>query len=144
MRILLDTSVLVAALVEAHPRHVRALPWLQETKAGKHKLYVSTHSLSELYAVLTTLPLKPKISPLIAWRLIRENVEVSATLISLSATDYKNTVKEMAELGMRGGVIYDALIVKAARKEKVGCILTFNEKDFLRVWPEGESLINTP
>ena len=37
MRILLDTSVLVAALVEAHPRHVIALIWLKEAKAGKRK-----------------------------------------------------------------------------------------------------------
>ena len=29
MKVLLDTSVLIAAMVESHPMHERALPWLQ-------------------------------------------------------------------------------------------------------------------
>jgi len=29
MKVLLDTSVLVAAMVEAHPAHEKSLPWLQ-------------------------------------------------------------------------------------------------------------------
>jgi predicted nucleic acid-binding protein len=35
MRILLDTSVLVAAMIEAHPMHERALPWLQRVQDGQ-------------------------------------------------------------------------------------------------------------
>ncbi|MDO8722802.1 MAG: hypothetical protein Q7J31_11375 [Syntrophales bacterium] len=30
MKVLLDTSVLVAAMVEAHPAHETSLPWLSE------------------------------------------------------------------------------------------------------------------
>jgi predicted nucleic acid-binding protein len=44
MRVLFDTSVLVAALVQAHPRHSHALPWLQRAKAGEFKYLVSSHS----------------------------------------------------------------------------------------------------
>lgn len=39
----------------------------------------------------------------------------------------------MAEQGYTGGIIYDALIVKAANKADVTNILTFNTKDFKRV-----------
>ena len=32
MKILFDTSVLVAALVESHPMHTRAFPWLKKAR----------------------------------------------------------------------------------------------------------------
>lgn len=144
MKILFDTSVLVAAIVEAHPMHTRALPWLQRAKKEKVTFFVASHTLAELYAVLTTLPLKPKISSSTAWRLIHDNVETAARLISLSPSEYRATIKQMSELGLTGGIIYDALIVKAAKKSKVERLMTFNSKDFIRVWPDGESVIYTP
>ena len=146
MKILFDTSVLVAAIVESHPMHSRALPWLQQVKAAKaiDSFFVTNHSLAELYAVLTTLPVKPKISPLTARRLIHDNIETSARIVSLSSSDYRDTVKQISELGLTGGIIYDALIAKAAQKSKVDRLLTFNLDDFKRVWPDGESFIHVP
>ena len=144
MKILFDTSVLVAAIVEPHTMHKRALPWLQRVKTGEVAFFAASHTLAELYAVLTTLPLKPKISPLTAWRLVHDNVETAARLISLSPSDYRDTVKQMSELGLTGGTIYDALIVKAAKKSKVERLLTFNSNDFRRVWPDGEDFIYIP
>jgi len=144
MKTLFDTSVLVAAIVEPHPMHTRALPWLQRAKAGKIDFLVVTHTLAELYAVLTALPLKPRISPSTAWRLVHDNVETSAKIVSLSPSDYKDTVKNMSELGLTGGIIYDALVVKAAQKSGVERLLTFNADDFIRLWPGGESFIYIP
>ena len=144
MKTLFDTSVLVAAIVEPHPMHRRALPWLQRAKMGEFAFFLASHTLAELYAVLTTLPLKPKISPSTVWRLVHDNVETAARLISLSPSEYKTTVKQMSELGLTGGIIYDALIVKAAKKSKVERLLTFNFDDFMRVWPDGENFIYIP
>jgi predicted nucleic acid-binding protein len=144
MKILFDTSVLVAAIVEPHPMHRRALPWLQRVKTGRAAFFVASHTLAELYAVLTTLPLKPKISHSTAWRLIHDNVETAAKIISLSSSDYRDTVKQMSELRLTGGIIYDALIVKTAKKSKVERLLTFNSDDFMRIWPDGESFIYVP
>ena len=144
MKTLFDTSVLVAAIVEPHQMHIRALPWLQRAKAGEIDFLVASHTLAKLYAVLTTLPLKPRVSPLTAWRLVHDNVETSAKIISLSPSDYKDTVKHMSELGLTGGIIYDALIVKAAQKSGVERLLTFNADDFIRIWPGGESFIYIP
>jgi len=144
MKTLFDTSVLVAAIVEPHPMHTRALPWLQRAKAGEIDFLVAGHTLAELYAVLTTLPLKPRVSPLTAWRLVHDNVETSAKIVSLSPSDYKDTVKHISELGLTGGIIYDALIVKAAQKSGVERLLTFNADDFIRLWPGGEIFIYIP
>lgn len=144
MKTLFDTSVLIAAIVEPHPMHIRALPWLQRAKAGKIDFLVASHTLAELYAVLTTLPLKPRISPSTAWRLVHDNIETSAKIISLSSSDYKSTVKHMSELGLSGGIIYDALIVKAAQKSGVERLLTFYADHFIRLWPGGEGFICVP
>jgi predicted nucleic acid-binding protein len=134
MRTLFDTSVLVAAFIEGHPKHERALPWLSKAKAQEFEFVVSSHTLAELYAVLTTLPVKPRISPNVSWRLLHENIEGVAKTVSLSSTEYKATIKKASELGLSGGIIYDALIAKVAEKAKVERLLTFNLKHFRRVW----------
>lgn len=66
MRVLLDTSVLIAAVVEGHPAHAVAFPWLQRVKAGTDIGVVAAHSLAEMYAVLTRLPTRPAILPAVA------------------------------------------------------------------------------
>jgi len=144
VRVLFDTSVLVAGIVEAHPLHDRSLPWLKKAKGGNLEYLVGAHSLAELYAVLSALPTSPRIGPRLAWQLVRENVEAHARVISLSGKDYAGTIGTLADREMPGGIVYDALIVKAAQKAHAEKLLTLNPKDFLRVWPEGAGVIASP
>jgi predicted nucleic acid-binding protein len=144
MKVLLDTSVLVAALVEPHPEHQRALPWFTKGKSRATELVVSSHSIAELYAVLSTLPVSPRITPGLAWRLIHESVEPRVSVVPLSSSDYLATIKRMSDMGLSGGAVYDALIVKAAQKSGAARIVTFNVNDFKRVWPEGADSIVAP
>ncbi len=104
MKVLLDTSVLVAAMVEAHPMHERALPWLQRIRDGADVGLVAAHSIAELYAILTTLPIQPRISPITSKRLIRQNVLDVCQVISLSDLDYAAIVDHLSEAGLVGGV----------------------------------------
>jgi predicted nucleic acid-binding protein len=144
MKILFDTSVLVAAMVEPHPMHTHTFPWLVRAKSKEFIMAVAAHTLAELYAVLTTLPLTPRIAPGAAHRLIRENVETRARVISLSSQDYVSVIRNLSDSGLSGGIIYDALIIKAAQKAGVEKILTLNVNDFKRVWPEGEPRFVVP
>lgn len=144
MNVLLDTSVLVAALVEPHPEHQRALPWLTKAKTKSSDVMISAHTIAEVYAVLSTLPVSPKISPGLAWRLIRESVEPRVTVVPLSTSDYLATIKPLSDLGLSGGAVYDALIIKAAQKGGAERIVTLNMNDFKRIWPEGASRIIEP
>ncbi len=139
MRNLFDTSVLIAAIVEPHPMHPRAFPWLKRARSKEFEMFVASHTLAELYAVLTTLPISPKITPGTARQLIHNNIEASGKIIPLSTSDYSSIIRHMAESGLSGGIIYDALIVKAAQKSRVDHILTFNIDDFRRIWPEGDA-----
>lgn len=144
MKVLFDTSVLVAALIEAHPKHSDAAPWLTRAKAGEITFLVASHTLAELYSVLSTLPTRPRIVPADAWRLVRENVAEKADLIALTPFDTAETVRQASERGLSGGVIYDALIARAAEKAGADHLLTLNKSDFRRVSPATEAILLVP
>ncbi len=144
MKVLLDTSVLVAAMVEAHPMHREALPWLQRVKAGVNAGVVTAHVLAELYAVLTTLPVQPPISSIVAYYLISHNIVDSCEVVSLTAQDYMDILSHLSKRGIVGGATYDALIMHAALKTNVDHIVTFNERDFRRIYPELADKVISP
>ena len=144
MKVLFDTSVIIAALVESHPLHNRAFPWLKQAKEKKIEIIVACHTIAELYAVLSTLPTKPRISPLTARKLITENIEKISKIVSLTPEEYKTVIKQISELGLVGGITYDALIAKVAKKAKVDKLLTLNIEHFNRVWPDGQERIILP
>jgi len=144
VKILFDTSIIVSGIVETHPMHAKCLPWLQRAKAGEVECIVVSHTLAETYAVLTTLPVKPRISPLVAQRLIDNNLQEIARIVPLTIADYWNTIQRMTAMGLSGGTIYDALIATVARRLSVDKLLTLNTDDFRRVWPEGDQVISAP
>ena len=143
MKVLLDTSVLVSAMLPDHMHHAHSQPWLERAKAGAVEAVVSGHTLAELYAVLTRLPRTPRISPAEALQLIQQNV-TSNTLVTLSADDYVKLIEQLARLGVAGGPVYDAVIAKAAELAGVDYLLTLNVGHFQRVWPMGASRVVSP
>ena len=123
-------------MVETHPAHEWAFPWLKRAKHRELTAVVASHTLAELYAVLTRLPLQPPISPGVAWQLIRENVLAVLEVVSLSKDDYRAVLEHLSQKGIVGGATYDALIAHAASKAKADRLVTLNEKDFRRVYPD--------
>jgi len=144
MKTLFDTSVIVAGLIEAHPMHSRAFPWIKQAKDKIFELVIAAHTIAESYAVLSSLPMKPRISPLVARQLLSENLESVGLIISLTPAEYLNTISRLAKIGLTGGIVYDALIAKTAQKTRVDRLVTLNLEDFRRVWPEGEGVIVAP
>ncbi|MCK5719969.1 MAG: PIN domain-containing protein [Thiomargarita sp.] len=144
-KILFDTSTLVAASIISHPKHSLVLPYLQEVKKGINKGVVSTHSLAEIYNILTIFPANPRrISPQEAQQLIQQNIVDVFEVITLSELEYMSVIKHLSESNIIGGVIYDALILKAAIKANVDYVITLNEKDFKRVYPDFADKIISP
>lgn len=134
MKILFDTNVLIASIVEQHDFHARALPWMAKALSGEIIYHISQHSLAEMYSVLTSLPVRPKISPVTANRLIVENTK-RAKVVTLGPADYRWCIQQMSSEHQIGGAIYDALIARAALKSHVDRLLTFDPDDFRRVLP---------
>ncbi len=133
MKALLDTSIMVAAHLPAHPDYAVASAWLGSAKQKAYELFVSAHSVAEVYAVLTRLRTKPKIKGPTAWKLLQENVLSVSTVVELSGDNYKQLLSAAATAGIVGGATYDAVIAKAAELAQVDHLVTLNEGDFRRV-----------
>ena len=144
MRILFDTSLLVAAMVEGHPSHTVALPWLQRVKAKIDVGLVAAHSLAELYAILTRLPVNPRIPPALALQLIQSNVLNTCHVVALSGDDYVTLLSHLVNQGIAGGAVYDGLLLHAAWKAGVDQVVTLNPYDFRRVYPALADKISSP
>ena len=106
MKTLFDTSVIVSGLIQVHPMHSRSFRWLKNAIDGEFELVVASHTIAESYAVLSALPIKPRISPLVARKLLRENIVSFCKIISLTPTEYLNTINQLAESGLVGGITY--------------------------------------
>lgn len=144
MRVLFDTSVLVAAHVPSHAEYSSARLWLERAKQGAFEFVVAAHTLMETYAVLTRLPLKPRIMPATAFQFLETNVLTTARVVALTAEDYRDLLTSLASTGTGGGVVYDSLLVKAAELAQVEVLLTFNLKHLQRLWPAHAEKINAP
>ena len=136
MKIFCDTSVLVAGCVRLHPHFNRARPVLEAAVETKGEYLISSHSLAESYSVLTNLPLKPKIMPSEAKLIIETNIQPYFRQVAVTAKMYTKAILRCAELGLSGGVVYDALLLECARSAEADRIYTFNTRDFQRLAPD--------
>ena len=107
---LLDTSVAIALIVEDHEAHLVALEAVKGRRLG-----LSGHAWFEAYSVLTRLPGALRRSPADALRVLAHNFPASVFLgedVSLALGT------ELADLGVSGGAVYDALVGAAARQHQ--------------------------
>jgi len=144
MKIFFDTSVLIAGMLEAHPMHEKSFSWLKRAKAKEFDWGICSHTFAELYATLTAMPLRPRITPEIVLNLIHENIEGQAQVITLTGREYMEVIKNISKLNLPGAVIYDAIIAQAAEKFKADHLLTNNQKDFSRIVPRRDSFLIFP
>jgi predicted nucleic acid-binding protein len=135
MKVCFDTSALVAALLQKHPHHPLAFPHLQAVRAGQTQGYLTTHALAELFATLTALPLRPKLLPADAHRLIRESILPYFTLIPLENQHYADALYLTVAQHGSSGAIYDALHLVGARSAACQKLLTLNLRHFLALAP---------
>ena len=125
-----DTSVLVAALVEDHPDHSRAAAWLREPKSVAR--IASAHAFAETWAVLTAMPIEPRISGQVALTALQRLGKI-VSFVPPEKTTHAAAAARCSNLGLRSGAIYDALHLVCAESEHATCLLTFNERDFTRL-----------
>ena len=144
MKVYCDTSVLVAASVLAHPHHAQSMVLLQQIRGGKLEAVISAHGTAEFYAVLTRAPLVPPVYPSEAWRLLNENILPHFHVAALSGEQYKSVLRQAAEKGWTGGLVYDALHLAAATSNQCKRIYTFNLRHFLQLAPQLGDIICSP
>ncbi|BAY06215.1 type II toxin-antitoxin system VapC family toxin [Anabaena sp. PCC 7938] len=101
IKVLFDTSVIVAGLWLEHPEHQKCLPWLQQVQTQAIQGIICTRTLAELYRVLTSLPIKPRLSPRITKQLIDTNLK-HFEIIPLTTEDYQQVVERNGEVKYYG------------------------------------------
>lgn len=141
MKQFFDTSVLVAAFFHGHVHHDASI--LLVASASKNQSACALHSLAEVYAAMTALPVKPPIPSEQAFLFVQE-VHTRLTLVSLQEREYFETLHRASEMGLTGGRIYDALLLRSAAKCNAQVIYTWNLKHFRLIAPELSSIIRTP
>ena len=144
MKVLMDTSTLIAAMLPDQVHHAGSQVWLSKAKARVFDFFVSGHSLAEIYAVLTRLPRLPRFSPNEALQLVQDNVSSVATVVTLAGNDYISLIERLVPLKISGGAVYDGVIAKAAELAKVDYLLTLNVAHFHQVWPSGSNRLASP
>jgi len=141
MKEFFDTSVLVAAFWGGHAHHNTSISRLGT--ANKKQSACGVHSLAEVYAVMTALPVKPMIPPEQALLFVEE-VRKRLTLVSLNGEEYFAAIQKAAGDGFSGGRIYDALLLACAAKVKAQSIYTWNLKHYQAIAPELAAAIRNP
>jgi len=129
MRVLLDTSCLVAATLPQHEHHRTTIEDLSRRRAAGHTFLMAAHGVLEAYAVLTRLPAPHRLAPSDALAVLDRNWGKAET-IALTAAESWRVVRHHAGSGLSGGRVYDGCIAACARKGKANEILTWNVRHF--------------
>jgi predicted nucleic acid-binding protein len=94
VKVLFDTSVVIAALLPKHPSHIPCFAQLQAAELSHIQGYLSTHSLAEIYSVMTRMPSQPRISPQEAKTLLERCLQCLEA-VSLETVDYQAAIAKM-------------------------------------------------
>ena len=132
MKAFFDTSVLVGAFYGDHPRHTACLRLLED--ASKRTHFCAAHAMAELYAVMTRLPVRPRITPE-QGLLFVENVRDNLSVVTLSAAEQFEATAEAARRGLGGARVYDLLTLKCAVKAGAERVYALNLPEFTRLAP---------
>ena len=141
MKEFFDTSVLIGAFWRGHPYHEASLKLV--SAANKRKSACAAHTLAEVYATMTALPVKDVVPPEQALLFVQETRD-RLTIVSLNENEYYKTIEKAAARGMVSGRIYDALLLQCATKVKAETIYTWNLEHFRAIRPDAAERIRTP
>jgi predicted nucleic acid-binding protein len=141
MRGFFDTSVLVASFWSGHRDHEASLKLV--AAANQTKSSCALHTLAEVYASMTALPVKNVIPPDQALLFVQE-VRDRFSIVTLNEAEYCATIQQAAERGFTSGRIYDALLLRCAAKVRAEVIYTWNVKHFKAIDPQQAHKIRTP
>jgi len=136
-----DTSVLVPLFYRDHVHHGPSqelfIQFNQSTGC------CGAHSLAEVYATLTRMPGKRRISGEQAMLFIG-NIRERLSVIALSGEEYADALEAAAARGIIGGAIYDAVLAHCALKAKADAIYTWNVRHYALCGREVTGRLRTP
>jgi predicted nucleic acid-binding protein len=131
VKVFLDTSVLLAGLVDFGPQSGPAQQVMHGVAEKRFEAATAWHCCLELYSVATRLPAEFRLAPKDAAMLLEEEVFGRMTVADLPADARLSFLRSSAEDGVGGGRVYDAHIADVARAAGARVIVTDNRRHFL-------------
>ena len=132
MSTFLDTSVLVAGLIDFGPQSAPAQTLMHAVAEKRVPLPATAwHCCLEFFSVATRLPPEYRISPSDAATLLHEEVFSRVAVHELPAVDRLPMLQASARDGIAGGRVYDAHITEVARAAGATIIVTDNRRHFI-------------
>ncbi len=129
MRVLLDTSCLVAAALPQHEHHDATVADLARRRGAGQAFVMAAHAVLEAYAVLTRLPPPHRLTPADALGVLDRTWGKTET-VALTGPESWRLVRQHAAAGVAGGRVYDGQMAACAQKAKADEILTWNVRHF--------------
>ncbi len=131
---LLDSNVVIAALIEDHEHHAASLALLTGDRQGG--LAVAAHSYAEAYSTLTRQGERApfRLTAEEAWAAL-ESVRAVTELIGLTPAQSFDAVRQYAQSSGIGARLYDRLIGEAATVHGIGCLVTWNTGHMRSLFP---------
>jgi predicted nucleic acid-binding protein len=130
--VFLDTSVLVAGLVDFGPQSAPAQS-LMHAVAERRILSVATawHCCLEFFSVATRLPAEYRVTPSDAALLLTEEVFARVSVHDLPSGDRLAVLQTAGRDGVAGGRVYDSHIAEIARAAGATVVVTDNRRHFV-------------
>jgi predicted nucleic acid-binding protein len=107
-----DSSVLIPAFYKFDGNHDSSAKALRS--ASRDDSFCALRTLGEVYAVLTGLPVRPRITGAEGMAIL-EQIRAKLTVISLNEQEYVSAIQAVSET-IVGGAAYDALVARCAIK----------------------------
>lgn len=113
---LLDSSVLIAALVPDENKHVESLAILM--RAGNA---IYSHAILETFSTLTGRRLGVRVDADLAARLLKETILPRVEVFELDHKELMASLHEAKQRGIREGAVYDFRHLSPAGDPEVRC-----------------------
>ena len=132
MSVFLDTSVILAGLIDFGPQSAPAQSLLHAVAEKRVQSPATAwHCCLEFYSVATRLPPEFRVSPADAVTLLEEEVFERMAIHDLPAADRLSMIRSAAHDAIAGGRIYDCHIADLARAAGARVVVTDNRRHFL-------------
>ncbi|HXW05627.1 MAG TPA: PIN domain-containing protein [Vicinamibacterales bacterium] len=138
MTIFLDTSVLLAGLIDFGPQSASAQS-IMHAVAEKTITTPATawHCCLEFYSVATRLPPEYRLAPADACRLLEEEVFARLAVHDLPPGERRTFLRAAVRDQAAGGRVYDAHIAEVARAAGATVVVTDNRRHFMAALRHG-------
>ena len=131
MSVFLDTSVLLAGLVDLGPQSAPSQALLHHVAEKAIAASTAWHCCLEFFSVATRLPPEFRLTPSDAGKLLESEVFGRMAVHDLPAQERLALLRSAAADAIGGGRIYDAHIAEVARASGASVIVTDNRRHFV-------------